>query len=309
MHDPIGAFEKIREKFILYVKTAFGTRFPSIEHERESLLKKPGVLNQEPWIEPLPVYESSGKKIAGLNREDLPALNDSQIVTFKQLVRCGLFGEFELYAHQFKMLNKAVSGSNCVVTAGTGSGKTESFLLPLFAQMACEISGWTLPGEKHPRLDDWWKNETWQEESKKNKEPCWIPQRGHETRQAAVRALILYPMNALVEDQLTRLRKALDSGTARDWFAGNVDDNRIYMGRYNGNTPVPGDRFKKPTRRSTRSVNRKKEKDLIKEMKSMDDASQEAMRYATDPDNMDPDIRSCGKHFYSAIFPGQPVPA
>ncbi len=289
MHDPIGAFEKIREKFILYVKTAFGTRFPSIEHERENLLIKSGVLNQEPWIEPLPVYESSGKTIEGLDREDLPALNDRQIEAFKQLVSCGLFGEYELYSHQYNMLNKVVSGSNCVVTAGTGSGKTESFLLPLFAQMVRQISGWTPPGEKHPRLDDWWKNEAWQEERKDNRESCWIPQRDHETRQAAVRALILYPMNALVEDQLTRLRKALDSETARDWFAGNADDNRIYMGRYNGNTPVPGDRLNPPTRRGTRSVNRKKEKDLIKEMKSMDGASQAAMRYATDPDNMDPD--------------------
>ena len=293
MHDPIGSFEKIREKFILYVKTAFGTRFPSIELERENLLKKPGVLNQEPWVEPLPVYESSGKTTEELNREDLPGLNNSQIDAFKQLVRCGLFGEYELYSHQFKMLKKVVSGRNCVVTAGTGSGKTESFLLPLFAQMAREISGWTPPGERHPRLDDWWKNEVWQGERRANKESCWIPQRGHETRQAAVRALILYPMNALVEDQLTRLRKALDSGTARHWFAGNAEDNRIYMGRYNGNTPVPGDRLKPPVRKGIRSINRKKENDLIKEMKLMDGASQAAMRYATDPDNMDPDKEEC----------------
>ena len=36
-----------------------------------------------------------------------------------------------------------------------------------------------------------------------------------EDRTPAVRALILYPMNALVEDQISRLRSALDSDQAR----------------------------------------------------------------------------------------------
>lgn len=39
-----------------------------------------------------------------------------------------------------------------------------------------------------------------------------------ETRTAAMRAIILYPMNALVEDQLSRLRKALDSDVIRDLY-------------------------------------------------------------------------------------------
>ena len=38
-------------------------------------------------------------------------------------------------------------------------------------------------------------------------------------RPKAVRALILYPMNALVEDQLVRLRKALDSFATLDAVA------------------------------------------------------------------------------------------
>jgi len=133
MLDPVGAFEKIRKKFILYVQTAFGTRFPSLEAERESLFNRPGVLNQEPWIEPLPRYESSGKKISDLNTDDLPGFEHAEVELFKEIVGCGLFGENELYTHQYTMLNKALAGRHCVVTAGTGSGKTEAFLLPLFA--------------------------------------------------------------------------------------------------------------------------------------------------------------------------------
>ena len=61
-----------------------------------------------------------------------------------------------------------------------------------------------------------------------------------------MRALIVYPMNALVEDQLSRLRRALDSPEARSWLADNRDRNRIYFGRYNSSTPVPGHEFRKP---------------------------------------------------------------
>ncbi|MFC1925047.1 DEAD/DEAH box helicase, partial [Chloroflexota bacterium] len=73
-----------------------------------------------------------------------------------------------------------------------------------------------------------------------------VPQRGHEindTRHPAVRALILYPMNALVEDQLTRLRRALDSPQARLFCSEHMNGNRIYFGRYTGNTPEPGHEY------------------------------------------------------------------
>jgi len=150
MYDPIGSFDKIRENFILYIKTAFGTKFDSIEQERESILREKGLLHQDPWIEPLPRYKSSGKTIGGLNDNDLPGLNPTQINLFKDLVGCGLFGTNELYTHQYEMLTKVLNGNNCVVTAGTGSGKTEAFLLPLFAQLLKELSKWTEAGQPHP---------------------------------------------------------------------------------------------------------------------------------------------------------------
>ena len=37
--DPIYAYKEIKDNFILYVKTAFGTRYKSIEEEREELLR------------------------------------------------------------------------------------------------------------------------------------------------------------------------------------------------------------------------------------------------------------------------------
>ena len=70
MIDPIGIFERIRDNFMRYVQTAFGTRFASIERERAFLLRQPGTLTQEPWVEPLPRYLSSEKTIDSLIGQD-----------------------------------------------------------------------------------------------------------------------------------------------------------------------------------------------------------------------------------------------
>jgi hypothetical protein len=246
MNDPIGAFEKIRDNFILYLKTAFGTQFPGLEREREAMLRKPGILNQQSWIEPLPRYQTD-RPLSDLGPEDLPQMTAEALERFKGLSLCGLVGNYPLYSHQIAMLQRAVAGQNAVVTAGTGSGKTEAFLLPLFAYLASESMNWPSPRERSPHIDDWWFNEDWQSSCKNASgrvvKSFRVPQRGHETRPAAVRALILYPMNALVEDQLTRLRRALDSDQARQWCAENMNGNKIYFGRYTGNTPVPGHEF------------------------------------------------------------------
>ncbi len=52
----------------------------------------------------------------------------------------------------------------------------------------------------------------------------------------------MYPLNALVEDQLRRLRQALDSDAALAWMDANRAGNRVTFGRYTGQTPVPGAR-------------------------------------------------------------------
>ena len=289
MLDPMGAFDRIRANFLLYIKTAFGTRFPSLEREREELLLRKGVLTQDPWIEPRPRYMSSGKTIESLQGQDLPGLDNAQISFFKGLVSCGLFGAHELYSHQSEMLTKVLGGRNCVVTAGTGSGKTEAFLLPLFAQLVKEIPSWSGPGAAPMHLNDWWRDDAWQDDCKQRRTSCRVSQRAHEARPAAVRALIVYPMNALVEDQLTRLRKSLDSVDAVRWFQENSPNNRIYMGRYNGATPVAGHEFGRPGRRGGRPVNRAKVEKLAGLLREADEASAAAARYATDPANEDPD--------------------
>ena len=287
MIDPINVFEKIRQNFILYIKTAFGTMFESLEKEREELLNENKVLNQEPWIEPLPTYKGSGKKIGQLEVNDLPGLNKEQMDLFKSLVSCGLIDNYQLHEHQAEMLRQSLEGNNCVITSGTGSGKTESFLLPLFAQIAKEIPTWTQPSEPHEHINDWWKCDKWKETciSEKNRieRTYRVSQREHEERPAAVRALILYPVNALVEDQMARLRKALDSDEARNWFDQNAKNNRIYLGRYNGSTPVAGHEYGKPNKSGKQSPNRSKIDELVDELTLIDNTAEAVQEHVKEP--------------------------
>lgn len=290
MYDPIGSFYTIKDNFIRYVKTAFGTRFPSIEQEREALLNTDKVFYREPWIEPLPDYASSGKKTDDLTVSDLPNMTVAQTEVFKGLVKQGLFSEkIELYQHQKEMLTNALAGENCVITSGTGSGKTESFLLPLFAQLSKELASWETPGRVTERQLDWW-------ETPKLKTIVGddfqllqaVRQRGHDTRPAAVRALILYPMNALVEDQMTRLRKALDSEAARLWFQKNTNGNRIYFGRYNGSSPVAGELRKWSEKKNEWVINDKKVKELCKQLSGLENAAQKVQDFIRlHPDKVD----------------------
>lgn len=114
------------------------------------------------------------------------------------------------YRHQITALESYWAGRDVLVSTGTGSGKTECFMWPMASKLAHEA--FISP-------DSW--------------------------RSRAVRALILYPMNALVNDQLGRLRKVLggsDSEFARAWRTDFSRGRRPQFGMYTGRTPYPGDK-------------------------------------------------------------------
>src|SRR5437773_1557807 len=121
MIDPISAHESVRNEFQRYIQTAFGTRYPAIEDEREALLGRPGAFCQPPWIEPLPRYRQTGKGITALTAADVPGLSLQALAAFQRLAGCGLVARYPLYTHQLRMLRDASAGRNAVVTAGTGS--------------------------------------------------------------------------------------------------------------------------------------------------------------------------------------------
>ncbi|PHQ13637.1 DEAD/DEAH box helicase [Marinobacter profundi] len=257
MKDPVGAYQIFQDGIKRYITSAFSTNSDSFEVERKKLLDQPGVLFQEPYIEPIPTYKS-GAKLDDLAEDDLPSLSDEGRGAFKKIVGAGLFnGGFPLYQHQQRMLKESLQGKHSVVVTGTGSGKTESFLLPAIANIVREAT--------HPKTR--WPAPTktpgaWDSENSPKWDATRKDLRG-EARPAAVRALILYPMNALVEDQISRLRQALDSDPVLSELDNCLSGNRIRFGRYNGATPVAGHPFKPDGK-----ANGSKRTQLTKEMKS-----------------------------------------
>ncbi len=239
--DPIGSWDELQDQLKRYIKSAFGTNSPSFEHERARLLDTPGVLFQDPYLELLPQY-STAKQLGDLDAADLPGLSEEARRGFIALAGAGLMPPSAiLYVHQQKMLRAALERKHCVVVTGTGSGKTESFLLPVIASIAKEAlrqqAGWEAAKPPARSAIPWTASTP----------PTWDVDRAtarNEARRPAVRALLLYPMNALVEDQMSRLRKALDSDEALAALDKHWGANRIRFGRYNSSTPVAGHPFK-----------------------------------------------------------------
>jgi hypothetical protein len=86
-------------------------------------------------------------------------------------------------------------------------------------------------------------------------------------------------MNALVEDQMTRLRKALDSDKSRTWLKEHANGNRIYFGRYNGSSPIAGELSKWDTSKNRLDRQDRKISELCKQLLSIEDAAQKVQNY------------------------------
>ncbi len=250
MNSPIETFESLRDFYITYLETAFRIEHPEIQKARRDLLEREGTLCADLYLEPLPKFADYGLLISDLRgdlagKKWLPNFSETERAAFVDLCLGGLLprdatnpndGSLKLYTHQLEMLQKGVCPANPgIVTSGTGSGKTESFLLPILAQIAKEATKWP----KSQKLRTW---EPWWKVQQSISTPTFMRDAGNEasSRPKAVRALILYPMNALVEDQLVRMRKALDSDEAHFAMDKHFGGNRIFFGRYTSATKVTG---------------------------------------------------------------------
>ena len=185
MFNPINASKHIQEDFKGYIRTTYQFDDPEYAQLFSEALDEDGRIAKGPYIELESAFETGAS---------LEQLMDEQVASplFQDLEGNVAEADKEiklqrpLYRHQEMAMRKAAANRNMVVTTGTGSGKTECFILPIINEL--------LKQKKQGKLD------------------------------AGVRAVIIYPMNALANDQMKRFRAIL-----KDYPA-------ITFGVYNGNT-------------------------------------------------------------------------
>ena len=156
--NPLQLAREIEKRYRRYLKTTFYFKDPQLRNSFEEALDS-GRLSKGPYLEATPVFRR-GQTSRALFKSILGTQPDEG---FLQAVQ----GDRALYRHQEESIRRVADGYNVVLATGTGSGKTEAFLLPILLHLYREFQAGTLgPG---------------------------------------VRALILYPMNALANDQRDRL--------------------------------------------------------------------------------------------------------
>jgi Lhr-like helicase len=262
MENPFQIFDSIREAYLRYLDSPFRLRYEALLNERRALLDRDGQLYREPLYEPMSPYEFSGMTAIEAARELGVSPASGEFIVQKLFEPHSDGRPRQLYSHQLEAWRRSREGRSVVVTSGTGSGKTECYLLPILASLVEEAErNWTTLCPAQPS-GYWW--------NQQGVHPSF--QRTYEqgTRAVAIRALLLYPLNALIEDQLGRIREACDSRVPRAWINSHLRGHRFWFGRYNANTPVPG-----------RPENERKAQDLKRRLKTMEREWGRALASAT----------------------------
>lgn len=228
--DPLTVYGELRAAYLRYFDTAFWLRDQRLMSERRDLLDKSGLLFADPLLEPVLPYDATVPLLqvcreVGVSAETAAVVGRALLGSFADADLPVLLRDHQADAVRHSFLNGTADERNVVVTSGTGSGKTESFLLPILLRLVEEARAWPL----QPAAQEWWDA----------RDGRWHPIRSHETRRAAIRSLVLYPTNALVEDQVVRLRRALRRITTAQ------PGRMLWFGRYTGVT-LGGGRMPSP---------------------------------------------------------------
>jgi ATP-dependent helicase YprA (DUF1998 family) len=207
---------EIRAALQDYIEATYHIGHPALVDQRRTLLEEEGVLFRSPYIESTPRY-TVGRPFRELDIP-VPAKTLFEEMAHPRGGEPRLFHD-PPYSHQAAALEIGIrDGKSLVVTTGTGSGKTEAFLLPILAKLAIEAHD--SPGS------------------------FAVP---------SLRAILLYPMNALVNDQLGRLRLLFGDPRVADLFTAWAERPARFA-RYTSRTLYPGVRTVKKDQVRLRSI-------------------------------------------------------
>lgn len=222
---------QLSDAYLKYVDTSYWLESKTAMAERAALLAKSRRLFSDVYIEPvLPYSETEDFSLLcaelGLDEQLLDPVVRALMPWWKDPNKKIFLRKHHADSLRVSFSKAGSSLRHPVITSGTGSGKTEAFWLPIILRLAIEANSWSA-ATGAPNA--WWKGT----------EPDYTPLRDNETRPAAMRAMVLYPTNALVEDQMSRLRKTISEMRNLSGF------QPLWFGRYTGSTIGSGGQRKK----------------------------------------------------------------
>jgi DEAD/DEAH box helicase domain-containing protein len=238
MRELWDSYEDIKERIQIFIDTAYETNDERFNQRRRELLLDPDrkAVYTDPIYEIISRYPKSNISFEELikNCGIHESLQDKS--KFKHLLK--FFNSFSsLFAHQCDSIEAVFKKrKNLIVTTGTGSGKSLCFVLPVILNILLESIGssgrspWR--GNGTDKIPHWWE-ESDSEFQLKRKDTNHLP---------ALRCLIMYPLNALVQDQIETFRNQLNSDMAGEFFRDILNGERIYFGQYSGTTLGSGSR-------------------------------------------------------------------
>lgn len=194
--------DELHQQLQRYLEAQYHARDTGVIEERRALLEEAGTISQEPYLETTPSY----KMDSPYNDIPLPPIIKNTLSELSEWnPGVGVFKQ--PYVHQAEALRAFFNENrDLIVATGTGSGKTEIFLYAILGQLLLEATERPTSFQRH-----------------------------------GFRALILYPMNALVSDQVSRLRRLFGAERLAKLFAERY--GRLpRFGMYTSRTPYPGQR-------------------------------------------------------------------
>lgn len=229
----VNTHEALKERLIDYIETAYFGKNDELRELCRDELEKQGVLWKEPYIEANPAYVSV---LNGISKSDKIPKNIKDILFQMIDKKMGVY--CSPYIHQIQAIENFYSGKELFVATGTGSGKTECFMWPMVTKLIAEAN----------------QNQT-----------SW--------EQRGVRAMMLYPMNALVSDQIGRLRKMIGTESFYKMFLDYTgSERRPQFGMYTGRTPYAGDMRREQDKALSETLRKNliyRDEETIEQLKTM----------------------------------------
>lgn len=156
--NPLELADRLRDDYRRFTWTTYPVADPGLKSRLERLTDEDSLLWRGPYLSVQPRFQLDETLDELVGRIGLPP---ELVRAFPQVDR--------LFTHQVRAIERIAAGGDTLVATGTGSGKTESFLVPVVAH-------------------------------------------AYRTRhRPGVKAIALYPMNALVNDQEDRVRIACEA--------------------------------------------------------------------------------------------------